>query len=283
MNAAVSVIIPVYNGARHLPAQLAALAGQRTDVSWELVMADNGSTDSTLAVVERWRGRLGVPLTVVDASARPGPAYARNCGAQVAVGQVFAFCDSDDEVAPDWVEQASQATSESGVAAGLVQPVDRAALNPEVLTRSTTWRVLGSNFAISREVFRSVGGFNADLGPYAAEDSDLSLRLQGAGNTIDAAPGMVVAFRRTRSPRVLVRKVFNTGKGEVLIQASLARPLPTVGATVASVATWPLAAVRHLRAAPEAATLRPVGRDLILRVGHLVGRLELARARRRNR
>ena len=46
---------------------------------------------------------------------------------------------------------------------------------------------------------------------------------------------------------------------------------------------FPVAAVAQLRASPSRATLRPVGRDLVLRVGHLVGRLELALAERGRR
>ena len=279
----VSVVIPVLNGAALLPGQLAALAGQRCDIAWEVVVADNGSTDGTREVAESWRARLGSPLVVVDAGQRPGPAFARNRGAEAAAGEVLAFCDCDDEVSPDWVAETAHSMAANTVAAGLVSPPGAPPLNPEVLTAQTTWRVLGSNFAIRREVFDAVGGFDEDLGPYAAEDTDLSLRLRAAGHVIAAAPAMVVRFRRTRSPRVLLRKILNTGRGEVRIQAKLGTGMPTVCATVASLVAWPVAAVAQLRASPSRATLRPVGRDLVLRVGHLVGRLELALAERGRR
>ena len=42
-----SVVLAVRNEAEHIGAQLAALAGQRTDVPWELLVVDNGSTDGT--------------------------------------------------------------------------------------------------------------------------------------------------------------------------------------------------------------------------------------------
>lgn len=279
----VSVVIPVFNGATHLPGQLGALSRQRCDLLWEVILADNGSTDGTRDVAESWRGRLGVPLVVVDAGGRPGPAYARNRGVERTGGEVLAFCDCDDEVSPNWVAEAARAMEANEVAAGLVKPPGEEPLNPEVLTAASTWRVLGSNFAIRREVFDAVGGFDEALGPYAAEDTDLSLRLRSSGHVIASAPGMVVHFRRTRSPWLLLRKILNTGRGEVRIQAKLGGQMPTVGATVRSLVCWPVAAVARLRAQPSWATLRPAGRDLILRLGHLVGRMELARTERPRR
>jgi len=72
-----SVVIACKNEARYIGTMLDSLARQSWHGSWEVVVADNGSTDSTLAVVESYRGRLQA-LRVVDASAQPG------CGKDVA-------------------------------------------------------------------------------------------------------------------------------------------------------------------------------------------------------
>ena len=63
------MVVPVYNGARTLGPLLSALAGQRSPVPWEVVIADNGSTDGTLEVVEDYRARLPA-LTVVHVTER---------------------------------------------------------------------------------------------------------------------------------------------------------------------------------------------------------------------
>lgn len=97
-----SVIIPCLNAERTIGEQLAALAAQRWSERWEVIVADNGSTDGTLEVVRRFAGRLP-ELRVVDASQRRGSGYARNRGAAVARGEWLAFCDADDVVAPGWV------------------------------------------------------------------------------------------------------------------------------------------------------------------------------------
>ena len=97
-----SVIMACLNGAETIATQLEALAQQQWDESWELIIADNGSTDDTLAIVGRYQGRIP-HLRVVDASARRGQPYALNVGARAAKGNAFVFVDADDEVAPGWV------------------------------------------------------------------------------------------------------------------------------------------------------------------------------------
>jgi glycosyltransferase involved in cell wall biosynthesis len=100
----VSVVIPVRNAADHLEEQLAALASQTYEGSWEVVVADNGSTDASLEVVRSWA--LRVPhLEIVDASDRAGPSHARNVGAAAARGRVLAFVDADDVAAPTWLAE----------------------------------------------------------------------------------------------------------------------------------------------------------------------------------
>src|SRR5437763_781538 len=97
-----SVVIPCLNAAATLGVQLAALAAQGWEGDWEVVVADNGSTDGSQAVAESYRSRLR-GLKLVDASDRRGQAHARNLGAAAATGDAYFFCDADDEVAPGWL------------------------------------------------------------------------------------------------------------------------------------------------------------------------------------
>ena len=105
-----SVLIPCYNGADIIATQLEALAKQYWSESWEVIVADNGSTDDSLAIVEKYRNKLP-HLRIVDASARRGQPYALNVGAQAATGDALAFCDADDEMAPGWVAAIGEALS----------------------------------------------------------------------------------------------------------------------------------------------------------------------------
>src|SRR2546428_12408379 len=97
-----SVVIPCRNSADQLPRQLWALAREKWQGWWEVVIADNGSTDGTRKVAEGFTDRLP-HLLVVDASARRGASYARNIGARSASGEAFVFLDADDQIAPGYL------------------------------------------------------------------------------------------------------------------------------------------------------------------------------------
>ncbi|HEV3112165.1 MAG TPA: glycosyltransferase family A protein [Candidatus Binataceae bacterium] len=105
MNPQVSVVIPTYNRRRMLRDAVSSVMAQR-DVSFELIIVDDGSTDGTWEDLHR--GELEQVIAAapcdcrVDAvrTARRGPAAARNCGAAVARGEYLAFLDSDDLWAP---------------------------------------------------------------------------------------------------------------------------------------------------------------------------------------
>ena len=123
-----SVIIPCLNAAGTIGAQLDALAVQQWDQPWEVIVADNGSTDRSLAIVERYRYKLP-NLRVVDASARRGQPCALNTGAMAAKGDALAFCDADDEVAPGWLPAMGKALSKYDFVACRV---DFKKLNPDL-------------------------------------------------------------------------------------------------------------------------------------------------------
>src|SRR4051812_10229895 len=97
-----SVVIPCLNGVPTLRETLEALARQKWDHPWEVVYADNGSTDGSIELAETFRGRIP-NLRFVDASIRRGQPFALNTGAHAARGESIAFTDADDQVADGWV------------------------------------------------------------------------------------------------------------------------------------------------------------------------------------
>lgn len=122
----VSVIICVRNGARTIRRQLDALDAQVDHPPFEVIVVDNGSTDDTVAVVERWlreRGPVDAPGHLVDASTRPGIPYARNQGALAARGRLLAYCDADDRVHPRWVGAMHRALARDGIVGGRIEGI----------------------------------------------------------------------------------------------------------------------------------------------------------------
>ncbi|MFD1341122.1 glycosyltransferase family 2 protein [Litorisediminicola beolgyonensis] len=86
-----SIIVPSYNSAATLPATLASLLAQ-TAKDFEIVVVDDGSTDSTPDLLQR----ITDPRLRIVRQANRGLAGARNSGVHAARGTVVGFCDADD-------------------------------------------------------------------------------------------------------------------------------------------------------------------------------------------
>jgi glycosyltransferase involved in cell wall biosynthesis len=199
-----SVVIPCRNGAATLAAQLECLAAQDWSEPWEVVVADNGSTDGTAEVVERFRERMP-NLRLADASARVGINHARNAGAEAAQGDLLAFCDDDDEVQPGWLAAMGDALLEHELVAGRLD-VDRLNDSWVIAVRGRPQSeglaafdgqlsyAAGCNLGIRRELHERIGGFDESfLG--GAEDVDYSWRAQEAGAALHFQPSALVAYR----------------------------------------------------------------------------------------
>jgi glycosyltransferase involved in cell wall biosynthesis len=202
-----SVVIPCLNGAGTLAAQLDALANQQWSQPWEVVIADNGSTDESVAIAQGFQRRIP-SLRIVDASGRRGQPYALNAGAAAAKGEAVAFTDADDEVAPGWVAAMGDALAVHDFVACRV---DVEKLNPPgKRMRSSQSRGLqrhsyppylphagGGTLGIKRRLFEGVGGFDESL-PYL-HDTDLCWRVQLAGTELHFVPDAVVHVRQRHS------------------------------------------------------------------------------------
>jgi glycosyltransferase involved in cell wall biosynthesis len=218
----ISVVIPARNAADILDQQLAALARQQVPVPWEVVVADNGSTDGTAAVAESWRDR--VPVRVIDAAGTPGINHARNRGAAEARGELLVYCDADDVVHPAWLAAFWQARDEWDMAGGCVEATS---LNdPHLLDRHPDWTFgglssfgwmktfMGCNFAVHRAVHAAIGGFDETyLG--GNDDIDFAFRAQLAGHRLGYVPEAVVAYRLRSSLRAAARQHYHYGKTRV--------------------------------------------------------------------
>lgn len=112
-----TVAIPTYNGALRLPRVLDALGRQRVppEVSWEIIVVDNNSTDETAAVVAQYQAKfqancqndpaIAAPLRYVM-ELRQGAAYGRQRAIAVALGDWVGFLDDDNVPDEDWVAAA---------------------------------------------------------------------------------------------------------------------------------------------------------------------------------
>jgi glycosyltransferase involved in cell wall biosynthesis len=96
----ISVIMPVWNGAKFMDKAIASVVAQ-TQSEWELLIVDDGSTDDSLTRAERWQdmvnNHMGAEkIRVFSIEVNSGPSVARNLAAQHARYDIFAYLDVDD-------------------------------------------------------------------------------------------------------------------------------------------------------------------------------------------
>lgn len=92
-----SIIIPVYNVEQYLTKCLDSVVNQTYNDEYEVICVNDGSTDSSLAILEEYAKRYGI-IKIVNQENR-GLSEARNTGIRQAKGKYIWFIDSDD-----WIE-----------------------------------------------------------------------------------------------------------------------------------------------------------------------------------
>ncbi len=213
----VSVIIPVLNGEITISQQLDALGRQSFTGDWELIVADNGSTDSTIRVVKQHPLGEKISVSVVDASENKGINFARNAGTLAAKGELILFCDSDDVVTSEWISYYVLSSEHASmcVFAGPLSPIKGAKapaistgfyLSSAKVTGQYSWG-WGANFGFSRAAWDTVSGFNeAYKGGF--DEVDFQLRAQKAGCRFHWVEGAEVGYRLPNDGRrVAVRAI----------------------------------------------------------------------------
>jgi glycosyltransferase involved in cell wall biosynthesis len=213
----VSVVIVAHDAAPTLDDQLRALAHQRFDGPWEVVVVDNASRDHTATVARSWLRKLP-GFRVVDAPAVPSIPYARNVGVRAARGSRIVMCDADDVVAPGWLAALAKALEHDPVVTG---PLETTQLRPpqfpapqvdeDELEHAEGYRrrVVTGNLGFRREVFDRLNGF--DEGLPRGEDLDFGWRAIDAGYEPRVVPDAVVHFRSPWRGRALFGRGFADG------------------------------------------------------------------------
>jgi glycosyltransferase involved in cell wall biosynthesis len=204
----ISVIVATRNREALLAQTLGALAGQRWPAArFEVIVADNASTDGTRAVVESAAARAAATMTYLFVP-EPGKSFAVNAALQRARGDLLALTDDDVLPAEDWLEHIAGAFADPAVdfVAGRILPrweiappawlspalhgvlaipdngLERLTIDagrPQVMT-------VGANMAVRTGVMQRIGGLRTDLGKLegtlrTGEDHEFFLRMLHAG------------------------------------------------------------------------------------------------------
>lgn len=189
----VSAIIPVFNGSATLRQAIDSVLDQGS-CGLELIVVDDGSTDSTPAIIESYGPRV---RQIRQANA--GPAAARNAGVRSARGEYLAFLDADDRWLPGMLDRSIvklDSDPDCVMAYGNLLMVDSDGRSlaaylisgeyahppsmEEILARM--WPIMPSAALIRRAAFDACGGFVEDFRGAGFEDAFLWLRLREQGH-----------------------------------------------------------------------------------------------------
>ena len=224
----VSIVIPVWNGAATIDACLDAIEAQTYPRELiQLIVVDNGSTDTTLAMLAR-----RTMLTLLH-EPQPGSYSARNLGLTVASGDYLAFTDADCQPEPRWLASAvaaAQTNPGAGVVGGRIElfstdgdsELCRAYENLLSFDQQNYIRhghCATANWLSPRALIESLGGFDARL--KSGGDFELSQRVRGSGHTLLYCAEMVVRHPCRGSFAGLLSKRRRTTGGQWGLQQTL--------------------------------------------------------------
>ena len=165
MHRGISVVIPVYNGARYLSECIESVCSQTLPAT-EIIVVDDGSEDETPKVAAGWSDRVRYQRI-----SHGGPARARNHGVRLVATDVLAFIDSDDIWLPSKLELQMAALSredDPAMVFGHVQQFVSSDLTPEEAAGfkfdpASLPGPLPSTLVIRKSDFDRVGPFDESL------------------------------------------------------------------------------------------------------------------------
>jgi glycosyltransferase involved in cell wall biosynthesis len=207
----VSIIMPAYNAEKYIAASIESVLAQ-TFSDWELIVVDDGSTDSTATVVQEFATRDPRVRYIFQENGRLGKA--RNTGITNSTGRLIAFLDSDDLWLPTKLEVQTRAMAENNADVVYSKSYVFCDENIDDETQTLTSSVgkfSGPDFFDSlirypqipvltvlfkRSALDRVGLFEEGKAYHGCEDYDLWLRLARAGLVFYGMPDILARYRR---------------------------------------------------------------------------------------
>ncbi len=218
-----SIIIPVFNRPQEVKELLESLAAQ-SDKDFELIIAEDGSTDKSDSIIESYKDRLNIKYFFKP---NTGPGLTRNFGLKKATGDYFIFFDSDCVIPEHYIKTVREELSQNFIdcyggpdkAQSTFSPMQKA-INYSMTSFITTGGIRGGkkkmdkfyprsfNMGFSKAVFLITKGYSEMR---FGEDIDFSLRVIENGFKTRLIENAFVYHKRRTSFRKFFKQVFNSG------------------------------------------------------------------------
>ena len=229
----ISLIVPVYNRPQEIEELLESLSKQ-TDSDFEVVIVEDGSTQTCETQVEFFKSKLNIKYFFKH---NTGPGISRNYGFERCSGNYGIFLDSDCIIPSQYVQTVKKSLREHYVDAfGGPDKADdsftdlQKSIDYTMTSFITTGGIRGGgekmdkfyprsfNMGISREVFEKTGGFPSARfadSKAAGEDIELSINIYKLGFKIGLIKDAYVFHKRRTSIKQFFKQVFNFGYARV--------------------------------------------------------------------
>jgi glycosyltransferase involved in cell wall biosynthesis len=174
-----SVVIATKDRVKFLTSALDSLAAQEDAPEFEVIVADNGSSDATAEAVTQRQGRaLNLSRVFVP---EPNRGKARNAGVASATGRILIFIDDDVELPPHFLAahvRAHAGTSPLAVSGPILNVPGYGSRHKPSFANYSGAFFCTCNVSLPRSAFVAAGGFDEGFDLYGWEDTELGLRLR---------------------------------------------------------------------------------------------------------
>ncbi len=226
-----SVVVATYNRCDVLARTLEHLAGQAFPRGqYEIVVADDGSTDATAAVLRS--AACPVPLRHAVQPHR-GASAVRNLGWRASRGRVVLFIDADFWADPGLLASHHRhyppgASRIAVQGATMIHPDSLATpfmrvkqVSPDLTVRSrrrmSPYHVVSRNISMLRADLKAAGGFDEGFPGYGYEDLDLALRMEAMGVVFEYEPAARGYHHHVETLDGVLAKMYEAGMCAVYV------------------------------------------------------------------
>ncbi len=201
----ISVVMPCHNAEAYVETAIES-ALQQTHAATEIVVVDDGSTDQSVAVIERLQQKAPERITLLT-QPQSGPYPARNRGLKEARGEYIAFLDADDWWHPECLQRLLSALEENradlaycgwqnvGEQARSTEPYIPPAYEQEdpvrAFLKGCPWPIHAA--LTRRSIIEAVNGFSERR--FSAMDYDLWIRILGHTQNMVRVPEVLAYYR----------------------------------------------------------------------------------------